>query len=84
MAHVERDSLSPERDAARAIRVEMYADWLIHDVDGLTFNITHPTASPFPRSTAILAETRKLVALALARIDRAIELDRAKQEREPA
>jgi hypothetical protein len=62
---------------ARAHRVEMYADWIAHDADGLAFAIAHPGNLPFPHSTAILAEARALVALTLSRLDRAIEADRA-------
>jgi hypothetical protein len=77
------------RDAAsqraRARRVEMYADWLAHDADGLAFALVYPKDRPFPHSTAILAEARALVALALSRLDLAIEADKhAHSEQEPA
>ena len=68
--------MSPDLEIHRATRVEMYLDWLAHDVDGLTFNLTHPANQPFPRSTTILAEARELVALTLSRIDLAIERDK--------
>jgi hypothetical protein len=69
---------------ARAHRVEMYADWLTHDADGLAFALAYPKDRPFPHSTAILAEARALVALTLSRIDRAIEADKqAHSEQEP-
>ncbi|KRR21878.1 hypothetical protein [Bradyrhizobium retamae] len=79
-----REAASQE---ARARRVEMYADWLAHDADGLAFALAYPKERPFPHSTAILAEARGLVVLTLSRIDLAIEADRAahaSQEQEPA
>lgn len=77
-----REAASQE---ARAHRVEMYADWIAHDADGLAFALTHPRGMPFPNSTAILAEAREQVALTLSRIDRAIQADRdAHAEQESA
>jgi hypothetical protein len=71
--------------ASRATRVEMYADWLAHDADGLAFNLANPAGQALPGATAILADAREKVALALSRIDRAIEADRqAHSEQEPA
>lgn len=64
------------RQEARAIRIAMYADWLAHDADGLTFNLAYPGAEPLADATAVLAEAREKVALALARIDQAIERDK--------
>lgn len=68
-----REAASQE---ARAHRVDMYADWMAHDADGLTFTIAHPANVPFPHATAVLAEARRLVALTLHRIDLAIEADK--------
>lgn len=64
------------RQQARATRIAMYADWIAHDADGLAFNLSHPAAEPLADATAILAEARERVALALARIDQAIEWDK--------
>ncbi|VIO73851.1 hypothetical protein [Bradyrhizobium ivorense] len=66
-------------DAARTNRVEMYAAWLADDVDGLLHNV-----KPSALSTAILAEARAAVALALNRIDIAIQHDRAAHAKEAA
>lgn len=60
-------------EKARETRAEVYAKWLADDCDGLAASLTVP--SVFPHSTAALAEARALVALALSRIDRAIERD---------
>lgn len=60
---------------ARETRLCMYSHWIVNDVDGLTHNLAHPAGQPV--SIAILAEARELVALALGRIDRAIERDKA-------
>jgi hypothetical protein len=77
--------VSRNRKTSRATRVEMYLDWLAHDVDGLAFNLTNPAAPPIEGATAILAEARATVALALSRIDQAIAADRAAhREQEPA
>jgi len=77
-----REAASQE---ARARRVEMYADWLAHDADGLAFALAYPANVPFPHSTAILAEVRALVALTLSRLEKAIETDRAAHaQQEPA
>ena len=59
----------------RARRIEGYAQWIVDDVDGLTANLERP--EPIAEATTILAEARERVALALARIDRAIERDKA-------
>jgi hypothetical protein len=64
-------------DAARAVRLEVYAAWLADAVDGLAHNLTHPTGRPLAQATAILAEAREAVALTLARIDHAIARDTA-------
>lgn len=66
------------RLASRLRRVEGYSQWLADDVDGLTANLNHP--EPLPHATAVLAEAREKVALALSRLDRAIEADRVAQE----
>lgn len=60
-------------EKARETRAEMYAQWIADDCDGLAAALTVPTV--FPHTTAQLAEARALVALALHRIDRAIERD---------
>jgi hypothetical protein len=74
--------MNQDKETARATRLEMYADWLAHDADGIAFNLANP--EPFTGSTAILAEARALVALALSRIDIAIERDKASHAKEPA
>ena len=61
------------RQQARASRLELYADWIVHDVDGLTFQLN---GLPPSISTAVLADARAHVALALSRLDAAIERDR--------
>jgi len=70
--------MSADKHTHRAARVEMYADWLHHDADGLAFNLTMPAAMP-PESgaTAILATARTKLARALEHIDKAIAADRA-------
>lgn len=68
--------MSPAEEA-RATRIEIYADWIAHDVDGLTFNISHPAARPIEGATVILAEARAKVALALGKLDQAIATDKA-------
>ena len=71
--------------ASRATRVEMYADWLAHDADGLAHNLACPTGQPIEGATTILAEARANLALALHRIDLAIEADKAANaNQEPA
>lgn len=60
-------------EKARETRAEVYGRWIADDCDGLAAALTVP--SVFPHSTAALAEARSLVALALNRIDRAIERD---------
>ena len=70
------------RLASRLRRVEGYSQWLADDVDGLTYNLANPVGQSV--STAILAEARERVALALSRIDRAIEQDRANHAQEHA
>lgn len=64
------------KEAHRAARVEMYADWLAHDADGIAFNVTHP-AEPIDGATTILAGARAKLASALEQIDHAIAADRA-------
>jgi hypothetical protein len=71
--------------AARHTRLEMYAQWLADDVDGIRSNLDRTAG--LPGTTALLAEIREQVALTLCRIDRAIQADRdasAQQEQEPA
>jgi hypothetical protein len=34
----------------RIIRVDMYADWLDHDADGLIFNLANPSDQPIPNA----------------------------------
>jgi hypothetical protein len=70
------------RLAARLRRVEGYSQWLADYVDGLTTNLNHP--EPLPSATSVLAEARERVALALSRLDRAIEADRAQHAKENA
>lgn len=67
---------------ARETRLDVYARWLADDVDGIAYNVFHPDGQPV--ATAILAEARERVALALSRIDRAIEQDRANHAQEVA
>jgi hypothetical protein len=75
-----------DKCAHRASRVEMYADWIAHDADGLAFNVNHPAES-IDGATAILAGARAKLAWALEQIDQAIAADRAAHaatEKEPA
>jgi hypothetical protein len=76
MNHVDSQLREAARANARATRVAMYEDWLAHDADGLAFNLTHPIGEQLPDATAILAEAREKVTLALGRIDQAIERDK--------
>ncbi len=64
-----------EKHTHRASRIEMYADWLHHDADGLAFNLTMPRAADC--ATATLATARAKVVSALELIDNAIAVDRA-------
>ena len=66
--------IGASKETHRATRVDMYADWLAHDADGLAFNITHP-AEPIDGATAILAGARAKLAWALEQIDQAIKAD---------
>lgn len=69
---------------ARETRVDVYSQWIADDVDGITYAVNHHPAGQ-PIATAVLAEARERVALALSRLDRAIEADRAHHhEQEPA
>src|SRR4051812_31163710 len=63
------------RLAARLRRVEGYSQWLADDVDGLASALNPP--DPLRDATVTLAEARERVALALSRLDRAIEHDKA-------
>lgn len=65
------------KELARETRVEMYADWIAHDVDGLTFNLANPAGHPIENASVILAEVRANLALCLGRIDIAIAADNA-------
>jgi hypothetical protein len=60
-------------EKARETRAEVYAQWIADDCDGLATALTVP--SVFPHTTAELAKARAHVALALSRIDHAIERD---------
>lgn len=85
MNAVDQQLRQAARERDRAHRVEMYADWLAHDADGLAFNLTNPAGQPLDHATAILAEARAKLALALHRVDRAIEADKAAHaQQEPA
>lgn len=71
------------RHEARAKRIALYADWLAHDCDGLAFNLSYPPGDAPADATAVLADARERVALALAFIDQAIAADKqAHQEQE--
>ena len=59
---------------ARVSRIELYADWLQHDADGLAFNLTMPRVADC--TTAILATARAKLVSALELIDNAIAVDR--------
>lgn len=74
--------MNDTRASHRARRIDGYSQWIVDDVDGLTTNLESP--EPLPDATTILAEARDRVALALARIDRAIERDKAHHEQETA
>lgn len=76
------DILLSEHQAARSHRIEMYADWLQHDADGLAFNLTMPKIADC--STATLASARAKLTSALELIDNAIAVDRAAHAKEPA
>lgn len=72
-----------DKRSHRASRIEMYADWLQHDADGLAFNLTTPSIADC--GTTTLATARAKVASALELIDNAIAADRAANaEKEPA
>jgi len=73
-----------EAEAARNTRVEGYASWLADDVDGLIHNVVPRDGAPCQHSTAILAEARALVALALSKIDLAIQRDKEAHSQEAA
>jgi hypothetical protein len=64
-----------DKRSHRVSRIEMYADWLHHDADGLAFNLTMPRIAE--GATADLAAARAKVAGALELIDNAIAADRA-------
>jgi hypothetical protein len=66
---------TPDKQSHRAHRIEMYASWLQHDVDGLAFNLTMPRIADC--TTATLANARAKVCAALELIDNAIAVDRA-------
>jgi len=77
--------MSPDRETHRATRIELYADWLSHDADGLAFNISHPAAQPIDGATTVLANARAKLAWAIEQIDHAIAADReAHREKEIA
>lgn len=80
MSTLANEVIDELRTDARATRAEMYADWLAHDADGLSAALTVPTV--FPHSTAVLTEARDLVALALHRINLAIERANKANEQE--
>lgn len=63
-----RSMTPPNRDAYRTTRVEMYADWLAHDADGLAANL--PPADP--ASIQQLRTARANLRAAMQIIDRAI------------
>ncbi|MGY3535376.1 hypothetical protein [Bradyrhizobium sp. USDA 4452] len=73
-----------EAGAARNKRVEGYASWLADDVDGLISAVAPREGAPSQHSTAILAEARAVVALALSKIDLAIERDKEAHSQEAA
>jgi hypothetical protein len=66
---------APTKQDHRASRIEMYADWLQHDADGLTFNLTMPRVAECTAVT--LATARAKLTAALELIDNAIAVDRA-------
>lgn len=66
---------------ARSQRLDIYSQWLADDVDGITFNLANnPAGQRF--STAVLADARERGALALSKIERAIEADKASHQQE--
>ena len=78
-------SATTESRTSRATRVEMYADWLEHDADGLAFNLATPAGQSIPDATVILANARDKLARALEQIERAIAADeQSHNETEPA
>jgi len=73
----------PTTQDHRASRIEMYADWLHHDADGLAFNLTMPRVAECTGATLAVARAKLVSALEL--IDNAIAVDRAaNEEMEPA
>jgi hypothetical protein len=64
----------------RVIRIDMYADWLDHDADGLIFNLANPSDQPIPNATVVLAHAREKITGALNRIEQAMEADRLAQQ----
>lgn len=74
----------PHITAARMTRAELYAQWIADDADGIRTNLD---IAGLPGATALLAEMRANAALAVSRIDLAIQADRdahAAKEQEPA
>lgn len=67
--------MSADKETHRASRVEMYANWLAHDADGLAFNVAHPADTPIPNATATLANARAKLAWAMEQLDQAIAAD---------
>ncbi len=70
------------REAARARRVDGYAQWIADDAQALVDNLASP--QPLPEATAILAIARERVATALSAIDAAIAADKATHAQEAA
>lgn len=76
--------MNADKQAHRASRIEMYADWLHHDADGLAFNLASP-AEDDDGATAILATARDKLRSALDLIETAILADHsANAEKENA
>ncbi|MHC2462087.1 hypothetical protein [Bradyrhizobium embrapense] len=84
MTTADKQERTAEASAARDKRVEGYASWLADDVDELISAVAPRDAEPCQHSTAILAEARAAVALALSKIDLAIARDKETHSQEAA
>jgi hypothetical protein len=70
--------MNADRATHRSSRIELYADWLQHDADGLAFNLAAPADTPEDiGATAILATARDKLRGALELIENAIKADHA-------
>jgi hypothetical protein len=70
------------RQEARASRLEMYSDWLTHDVDGLIYQLANTEGLPAHQTIALLSVARDLVSRALAKLDEAVKRDKQNHQGE--